>query len=230
MKTGYVSLLLLKRNVTKGSFLCNNLCFEVTPSTLRSLLLQMSQNNDSENDIWEYKPLEKKRKNNKSCVSKRRCTAGKTSKDTSPSLRAQGKRAKPKAAESGESAAVGDADENTLLLSNELPIKSSATEKIRSDCNAVERQMSEEFCPICQMPFHILVVQSQRWHVAECLETLRDECKGKDPPVILTVPCIDIYIHLSPSTTTNINVCYLYLYKENKKKVCSLCSSYSLGK
>lgn len=34
-------------------------------------------------------------------------------------------------------------------------------------------------CPICQMPFSILVVQSQRWHVAECLETPGNDCKGR---------------------------------------------------
>ncbi|XP_062382015.1 DNA cross-link repair 1A protein [Sardina pilchardus] len=32
-------------------------------------------------------------------------------------------------------------------------------------------------CPICQMPFSILVVQSQRWHVAECLETPGNDSK-----------------------------------------------------
>ncbi|KAK1881804.1 DNA cross-link repair 1A protein [Dissostichus eleginoides] len=30
---------------------------------------------------------------------------------------------------------------------------------------------------MCQMPFSILVVQTQRWHVAECLDTPRDTCK-----------------------------------------------------
>lgn len=34
------------------------------------------------------------------------------------------------------------------------------------------------FCPVCQMPFSVLVVQSQQWHVAECLDTPTDNCKG----------------------------------------------------
>ncbi|KAM4715198.1 DNA cross-link repair 1A protein [Anableps anableps] len=154
-------------------------CFEVKLAKLSSLLLQMSQKNDSENDIWDYKPLEKKRKSNKSlCVSKRRCTARKTSKkDISPSLRSEEKSTKTKAAESGDSSAVGDADESKRLLSDELSFKSSATEVIQSDSNATERQMSEDYCPMCQMPFYILVVQSQRWHVAECLDNPRDKCK-----------------------------------------------------
>ncbi|XP_076154373.1 DNA cross-link repair 1A protein [Alosa pseudoharengus] len=33
------------------------------------------------------------------------------------------------------------------------------------------------YCPVCQMPFSILVVQSQRWHVAECLETPGNDSK-----------------------------------------------------
>ncbi|XP_007574347.1 DNA cross-link repair 1A protein [Poecilia formosa] len=140
--------------------------------------IQYLQKDDSENDIWEYKPLEKKRKSNKSLwISKRRCTARKTSKkDSSPSLRSKEKSTKPKTSESGDSSAVGEAVESKLLLSNELPVKCSATEVIQSDSNAAERQMSEDFCPICQMPFHILVVQSQRWHVAECLDNPRDKC------------------------------------------------------
>ncbi|XP_032429444.1 DNA cross-link repair 1A protein [Xiphophorus hellerii] len=139
----------------------------------------MSQKDDSENDIWEYKSLEKTRKSNKSpCVSKRRCTARKTSKkDSSPSLRSKEKSTKTKTNESGDSSAAGEAVESKLLLSNELSVKCYATEVIQSDSNATERQMSEDFCPICQMPFHILVVQSQRWHVAECLDNPRDKCK-----------------------------------------------------
>uniref|UniRef100_A0A8C5HK59 DNA cross-link repair 1A protein n=1 Tax=Gouania willdenowi TaxID=441366 RepID=A0A8C5HK59_GOUWI len=49
------------------------------------------------------------------------------------------------------------------------------------DDNAAEGSSSSsssaDFCPICQMPFFILVVQSQRWHIAECLDTPRDTCE-----------------------------------------------------
>ncbi|XP_058649009.1 DNA cross-link repair 1A protein isoform X2 [Onychostoma macrolepis] len=33
------------------------------------------------------------------------------------------------------------------------------------------------YCPVCQMPFSLLVVQSQQWHVAECLDNPGDNCK-----------------------------------------------------
>ncbi|XP_077594876.1 DNA cross-link repair 1A protein isoform X1 [Stigmatopora nigra] len=40
----------------------------------------------------------------------------------------------------------------------------------------VDSENKGDVCPICQMPFSILLVQSQRWHVAECLDTPRDAC------------------------------------------------------
>ncbi|KAM3859958.1 DNA cross-link repair 1A protein [Diretmus argenteus] len=78
----------------------------------------MSQkDDDSENDIWEYKPLQKKNKR--------------------------------------------------LSSSNGAVAKKRPFE--------TETAPSGDFCPICQMPFSILVVQTQRWHVAECLDTPRDK-------------------------------------------------------
>ncbi|XP_072229600.1 DNA cross-link repair 1A protein [Leuresthes tenuis] len=138
----------------------------------------MSQKDDSENDIWEYKPLEKKRKRTESSsVIKRRCTTRKTSKkETSP--KSHEKSAKNKSAESGDGASAGYVDQNGSLDAHELTSKSSSPEEtIDSDNNAAQGPTSEDYCPICQMPFFILVVQSQRWHVAECLDTPRDKCK-----------------------------------------------------
>uniref|UniRef100_A0A4W6C534 DNA cross-link repair 1A protein n=1 Tax=Lates calcarifer TaxID=8187 RepID=A0A4W6C534_LATCA len=96
----------------------------------------MSQKDDSENDIWDYKPLEKKKKRQKSpsaatTVTKRRCT----------------------------------------------PSKLAPINETVQTHNAAEGPSSGDFCPMCQMPFSILVVQSQRWHVAECLDIPRDKCQ-----------------------------------------------------
>ncbi|XP_037546976.1 DNA cross-link repair 1A protein [Nematolebias whitei] len=130
----------------------------------------MSQRDDSERDIWEYKPLEKKRKNKESqSVTKKRCTSRKTSKkDTSLPVKSKEKSETAKPAESGKL----EADTDSASFSS-----SPAKETIHNDNNAAERSSSEDYCPICQMPFFILVVQSQRWHVAECLDTPRDNCK-----------------------------------------------------
>lgn len=120
----------------------------------------MSQQEDSESDIWEYKPLEKKKKRHKSPpatpnVTKRRCTLRKTPKR------------KVQAADSGGCGADVD------IGGHEPP-----ADTVKTDHAAEGHASSGHFCPMCQMPFNILVVQTQRWHVAECLDTCRDTCTG----------------------------------------------------
>ncbi|XP_069011648.1 DNA cross-link repair 1A protein isoform X2 [Embiotoca jacksoni] len=139
----------------------------------------MSQKDDSENDIWEYQPLEKKRRRPGSTsatvtVTKRRCAYKKTSKkDTGVSGKSRDKITKGKAAESSDCSPDGDGDECRRLEPQRLP--SDIPPAVQSD-DAAEGPSSGDFCPICQMPFFILVVQSQRWHVAECLDIPRDKC------------------------------------------------------
>ncbi|CAK6956625.1 DNA cross-link repair 1A protein [Scomber scombrus] len=142
----------------------------------------MSQKDHSEKDIWEYKPLEKKQKRRESpsvtgAVAKRRCTSRKTSKRNIPSsVKSPGSDVKVKAADSGDvSSAHVDKEEHT---SSVTPSTSSQNhDTLTRDLNTAEGPSSGHFCPICQMPFSILLVQSQRWHVAECLDTPRDTCK-----------------------------------------------------
>ncbi|XP_028990980.1 DNA cross-link repair 1A protein isoform X2 [Betta splendens] len=112
----------------------------------------MSQKDDSENDIWEYKPLEKKRRKpaSASAVAKRRCTS-----------RSRSSRVKP--------------PEGTLKGAESADASSHAPSSIEANHTAAPR--SGDFCPVCQMPFSVLVVQSQRWHVSECLDSPRDECQ-----------------------------------------------------
>ncbi|XP_070708005.1 DNA cross-link repair 1A protein [Pempheris klunzingeri] len=123
----------------------------------------MSKIDDSENDIWEYKPLEKKKrlKSPAATAPKRRCTSRKTSKkDTSLSV---------KTADGGDCGT----SEDTLKTHDQLPLSNGT---VQTD-TAAEGPTSGDFCPMCQMPFSILVVQTQRWHVAECLDIPRDTCK-----------------------------------------------------
>ncbi|KAI3364821.1 hypothetical protein L3Q82_001007 [Scortum barcoo] len=134
----------------------------------------MSQKDDSENDIWEYKPLEKRKKRGQSpAVTKRRCTSSrktskKKKKDTSLSAES------PNIAKAAESGDCGGGVVNTEA--HHPPSKSSpaTNDTVQTDQTGPS---SGDFCPMCQMPFSILVVQTQRWHVAECLETPRDTCK-----------------------------------------------------
>lgn len=137
----------------------------------------MSQKDDSESDIWDYKPLEKKKKRQETpsaTVTKRRCTVRKTSKrDTSFSVKSP--ESKIKTAESGGCSAVVNG--HSSLETHNLPSQSSPTSDTEQTDNAAEGPSNGDFCPVCQMPFSILVVQTQRWHVAECLDTPRDACK-----------------------------------------------------
>ncbi|XP_030610962.1 DNA cross-link repair 1A protein [Archocentrus centrarchus] len=143
----------------------------------------MSQK-ENENDIWDYKPLGKKKKRREpppeTAATKRRCTLRKSSKKdvSSLSLKPQDRNTKAKAAESGDSATAGKTDGYNSLGAQELTSNISPTrEANQSDSVAAVGPSSEDFCPICQMPFFILVVQSHRWHVAECLDAPRDTCE-----------------------------------------------------
>jgi len=52
----------------------------------------------------------------------------------------------------------------TLSSKKKTPVK---TEK---DAGSKKREATEEgYCPFCQMPFRILVVESATWHVSDCL-------------------------------------------------------------
>lgn len=136
------------------------------------LVLQMSQK-DSENDIWDYKPLQKKKKTEGalSSVAKKRRSSKKTApkKDTPLSVRS----GKP-----GKAAATGDFCGNINKEEHGTSEAQTLPSQPVSPDPAAEGSSCGGFCPICQMPFSILVVQSQRWHVAECLDTPRDANKG----------------------------------------------------
>ncbi|XP_044033619.1 DNA cross-link repair 1A protein [Siniperca chuatsi] len=140
----------------------------------------MSQKDDSENDIWEYKPLQKKKKRHGSppaTVTKRRCTSRKTSKrDICFSVKSPDR--KVKTAERGDCSNVTvNIDGHSSLEAHNLPSNPSHTNDTVQTDNAAEGPSFGDFCPMCQMPFNILVVQTLRWHVAECLDTPRNTCK-----------------------------------------------------
>lgn len=142
------------------------------------MFLQMSQKDGSENDIWDYKPLGKKKKQRDSLpapatVSKRRCISRKNSKKCS-SARTNDK---VETADNEGCSAIDDVpgDGHSRKENHDLPSRSCL---IEDTDQTLSGSSSEDFCPMCQMPFSILLVQTQRWHVAECLDTSRDSCGG----------------------------------------------------
>lgn len=136
----------------------------------------MSQAEDSENDIWNYKPLKKKRKQESphvhKTVAKRRAIPRGTNKGPtsapSPTNKITFTTSKNK---------TGPVQENGILDTLTTPSKASASEVVQNcDNNNGEGLSGGDYCPVCQMPFSILLVQSQRWHVVDCLDFCRDTC------------------------------------------------------
>lgn len=133
----------------------------------------MSQSG-SENDIWNYKPLKKTKK--RSCKSQMSRESGtKRRNDSKPGTSAQ--KTKVSSAETHT-----DLDQN----SNNAPINTVSSGSLDVNHGTLSQDVQDKdpqsggFCPVCQMPFSLLVVQSQQWHVAECLDTPTDNCKGKN--------------------------------------------------
>lgn len=145
----------------------------------------MSQKDDTENDIWEYKPLKKKKKRHESLsatagVCKRRCIARKSSKrDASSSVESLDTDVKTADNEDCCSVTVAGTDGQSRTKAHIEPSESSPTDDTGLIDSGAEGPSSGNYCPMCQMPFSFLVVQTHRWHVAECLDTPRDTCKGK---------------------------------------------------
>lgn len=132
----------------------------------------MSQKDDSENDVWDYKPLKKiKKRLSFSARSLARKSLGKakafTVQSADPAI---------ETADHRKSAAVDLAGQHH---DSDVQIDSSKS-STKSNGDEDGQGSSGDFCPMCQMPFCILVVQTQRWHIAECLDTPRDKCEGKD--------------------------------------------------
>lgn len=142
----------------------------------------MSQNDDSENDIWNYKPLKKKRKQDSphvpKTVVKRRATnppRGTNKGLTSSSAPSPMNKINLTRTKINKNEPVPQ--ENCISGTLNTPSKASTSEAVQNciDDNG-EGLSAGDYCPVCQMPFSILVVQSQRWHVVDCLDFCRDTC------------------------------------------------------
>ncbi|XP_026770827.3 DNA cross-link repair 1A protein [Pangasianodon hypophthalmus] len=133
----------------------------------------MSQS-ESESDIWEYKSLKKTKRQDKTPKSsedgsKRRRLAkqGASKKKSDKSCRGGRLSTEPKTATKlcTQSQPVQVTNADGPLTKSSLPSGSQSAE-----VHDGPSDQSRGYCPVCQMPFSILVVQTAQWHVAECLE------------------------------------------------------------
>ncbi|XP_072311843.1 DNA cross-link repair 1A protein [Eucyclogobius newberryi] len=132
----------------------------------------MSTNDESENDIWDYKPLKKKKQESPALVpktvAKRRCTTRGHTIYSAPSPVNTNTTAISTQSAKSEPVPVLIKEENGQL---------NTSNHVQKCNNNGEMGSAGDHCPVCQMPFSILVVQTQRWHVVDCLDICRDSCK-----------------------------------------------------
>ncbi|XP_010151171.1 PREDICTED: DNA cross-link repair 1A protein [Eurypyga helias] len=140
----------------------------------------MSEDTLLEEDIWEYKSIRKQKRQRHSesistsvqkvsdgkCRPKRKRNRTKTTVEKNDALQKAEQRSRP-------NQDVDQCKDDSSVHSQESA--SSLTE--HSSPNA--KPVYDGYCPSCQMPFALLLVQTPRWHVAECLDTpgsIEKEC------------------------------------------------------
>ncbi|NXW45787.1 DCR1A protein, partial [Nyctiprogne leucopyga] len=133
----------------------------------------MSEDALLEEDIWEYKSIRKQKhqsnsesistpvqkvNDSKSRPKRKRNRNKKQSVEENDTLQKTEQRSRP-----GQD--VDQCQDDSSVLSQESV--SSLTEQGAQNTKPVH----DGYCPSCQMPFSLLLVQTPRWHVAECLDT-----------------------------------------------------------
>ncbi|KAJ7984654.1 hypothetical protein DPEC_G00357000 [Dallia pectoralis] len=158
--------------------------------------------NVSENDIWEYKPLKKTKRQDSETPESSKGPVGQSSKrkvKKEPPARVK-KTTRDVKLKQGDHSQEINVNANESFQNNEVVCRNRLTQNVTSSQSTREHASTGDkvnqtpsqggFCPICQMPFSILVVQSQRWHVTECLETSGDDSKEcpDGPQCCSTIP------------------------------------------
>lgn len=142
----------------------------------------MSEDVLLEEDIWEYKSIRKRKPQSNpdsTSVSMQTVTKGKCR----PKRKGNGIRKK-----SVEKNSTPQKSEQRLRPSEDLdPCKDDSSLHAQESVSSLTEQGSpstrpvcDGYCPSCQMPFSLLVVQTPRWHVAECLDTPGSVEKGRN--------------------------------------------------
>ncbi|XP_066521453.1 DNA cross-link repair 1A protein isoform X2 [Hoplias malabaricus] len=148
----------------------------------------MSQSG-SESDIWEYRPLKKSKrqdgsnygdhaakKKSKQSVKKNRVSRKTFGAESNTVTKSSSRNQLPNKSDHGVS--VNGSKNNSSAPNSTQSNDINNAASIGADGESGKDSRTEGHCPVCQMPFSILLVQSQRWHVAECLETPGESDKG----------------------------------------------------
>ncbi|XP_073412727.1 DNA cross-link repair 1A protein isoform X2 [Dendrobates tinctorius] len=137
---------------------------------------------DNEDDIWDYKSLQKQKDR---VVDKAECQeqarrSGSQSKRRGNKRRNAPKKTRntqtvPSTQPAPELAVQGPGSEEDAPSTP----KRKKAETVETPTPETPQNRHSSHCPSCQMPFSILLVQTPRWHVSECLDapsTAQTEC------------------------------------------------------
>lgn len=145
----------------------------------------MSEDGLLEEDIWEYKSIRKP----KSVYQASEVTSANTQesnegKTTSQSNGSQSNRKIPerkskpnKTRQRGIQASlqqnqnIGDSNSDHIVQSQERISSAKPKKNCKNQSPVNTRPVYEGYCPSCQMPFSLLLVQTPQWHVTECLDS-----------------------------------------------------------
>ncbi|KAM7016467.1 DNA cross-link repair 1A protein [Passerculus sandwichensis] len=140
----------------------------------------MSEDALLEEDIWEYKSIRKRKHQSNSQsistpVQEVSVGKGRPKRKRNGKKKSTEKTGTPqKAKQSSQAGQDGDECKEDSSVHSQDSVGSLAEQ---SSQNA--KPVHDGFCPSCQMPFSLLLVQTPQWHVYECLETpgpIEKEC------------------------------------------------------
>ncbi|NXT86704.1 DCR1A protein, partial [Anhinga rufa] len=141
----------------------------------------MSEDAVLEEDIWEYKSIRKqKRQSNSESIStplqelsdgkcrpkRKRNRNKKKSEEKTDTLQKTERRSRP-------NQDVDQCKDDSSVHSQE------SVSSLTGQSSQNAKPVNDGYCPSCQMPFSLLLVQTPRWHVAECLDmpgSIEKEC------------------------------------------------------
>lgn len=161
----------------------------------------MSENDGLEEDIWEYKSVRKPKSVYQNNNSVNISTSVQKANDGKCKSKGSGGRNNKKVVENRDKAKKSEQgprqkgiqplikpDQNLNLSKDDHIVQSqesvtTPTKRSRT-CNKKQttpnaRPVYDGYCPSCQMPFSLLLAQTPRWHVTECMDTQGSTEKGK---------------------------------------------------
>lgn len=133
----------------------------------------MSDDTLLEEDIWEYKSIRKKKhQSNAESIS----TPVQTVSDGKCRPKRKTNRKRKKSVEKTDTLqnteqASGPNQDADPCKDDSSVYSQESTSSLMDQSSQNEKPVYDGCCPSCQMPFSLLLVQTPRWHVAECLDT-----------------------------------------------------------